>query len=175
MELTDAQFEKLKQRIKNVNSIDELMGKDGPLTSLAADIINGLLESERDIHLGYPPHAVEGHHSGNSRNGYSKKTVQSDRGPLELNIPRDRDGSFTPQVVPPHSRVLTGVENQVLSLYAVGMSTRDISEQLERLYGPLFLRRWSRRSPTVFSRACRNGRIVSSIQCMCSCFSMRFT
>jgi putative transposase len=136
MELTDAQFEKLKERVKNVNSIDELMGKDGPLSTLAADIINGILESERDVHLGYPHHAVEGHRSGNSRNGYSKKTVQSERGPLELKIPRDRDGSFTPQVIPPHSRVLTGVEDQVLALYAVGMSTRDISEQLERLYGP---------------------------------------
>jgi len=135
MELTDAQLEKLKQQAKNVKSIDELMGKNGLLSTLAADIINGLLESERDMHLGYPPHAVEGHHSGNSRNGYSKKTVQSDRGALELKVPRDRDGSFTPQVVPPHSRVLAGLEDQVLSLYAVGMSTRDISEQLEQLYG----------------------------------------
>ena len=136
MELTDAQLEKLKQLAKNVNSIEDLMGKNGLISTFTADIINSLLESERDIHLGYPSHAVEGRHSGNSRNGYSKKTVQGDRGPLELKIPRDRDGSFTPQVVPPHSRVLAGVEDQVLSLYAVGMSTRDISEQLERLYGP---------------------------------------
>jgi transposase-like protein len=136
MELIDAQFEKLKQQIKNVQSIDELMGKEGLLSQLAGDIINGLLEAERDAHLGYPPHAVEGHRSGNSRNGYSKKTVQSDRGPLALKIPRDREGSFTPLVVPPHSRVLTGVEDQVFALYAVGMSTRDISEQLAQLYGP---------------------------------------
>jgi transposase-like protein len=136
MEFTDAQLEKLKQLAKNVHSLNDLLGKDGLITAMTADIINSLLESERDIHLGYPPHAVEGHHSGNSRNGYSKKTVQSPRGPMELKIPRDRDGSFTPQLVPPHSRVLDGVEEQVLSLYAAGMSTRDISEQLERLYGP---------------------------------------
>jgi transposase-like protein len=127
MELTDAQFEKLKQQVKNVKTIDELMGKNGLLSTLAADIINGLLESERDMHLGYPSHAVEGHHSGNSRNGYSKKTVQSDRGSLKLKVPRDRAGSFMPQVVPPHSRVLAGVEDQVLALFAVGMSTREIS------------------------------------------------
>jgi transposase-like protein len=136
MELTDAQFEKLRQRIKDVQSIDELMGKQGLLSHLAADVINGLLEAERDVHLGYPPHAVEGQNSGNSRNGFSKKTVQSDRGPLTLKIPRDRDGSFTPQIVPPYSRVLAGLEDQVLALYSVGMSTRDISEQLAQLYGP---------------------------------------
>lgn len=136
MDLTEEQFERLKKEVQNVKTLDDLMGKDGLLTHLAGEIINGLLEGERDAHLGYPPHAPEGHHSGNSRNGFSKKTVQSPRGPLELKIPRDRDGSFTPALVPPHNRILNGVEEQVLSLYAVGMSTRDISEQLERLYGP---------------------------------------
>ena len=72
MELTKAQFEKFKRQIKGVQSIDEPMGKDGLLPKLAADMINRLIEAERDAHLGYPPHAIEGHHIGNSRNGYSK-------------------------------------------------------------------------------------------------------
>jgi transposase-like protein len=136
MELTDEQIEQLKKQVQEVHTLDDLMGKDGLLTQLAGSILNGLLEAERDAHLGYPPHAVYGHNKGNSRNGHSEKTVQSARGPLTLKIPRDRDGSFTPLIVPPHSRVLDGVEDQVLALYAVGMSTRDISEQLEKLYGP---------------------------------------
>jgi len=144
MELTDKQLKQLQEQVKNVKSVKDLMGKDGLLSQLAAEIINGLLDAERDVHLGYPPHAVDGHNTGNSRNGYSKKTVQSGRGPLELKVPRDRNGSFTPQIVPPHTRVLDGVEEQVLSLYAVGMSTRDISTQLEELYGPSI-------SPTLIS------------------------
>ena len=136
MELTNKQIKHLQEQVKNVKSVKDLMGKDGLLSQFAAEIINGLLETERDVHMGYPPHAVDGHNTGNNRNGYSKKTVQSERGPLKLRVPRDRDGSFTPQIVPPHTRVLDGVEEQVLALYAVGMSTRDISTQLEQLYGP---------------------------------------
>ena len=136
MELTDKQLKQLQEQVKNVKSVKDLMGKDGLLSQLAAEIINGLLETERDVHLGYPPHAVEGHNTGNNRNGYSKKTVQSERGPLKLKVPRDRDGSFAPKIVPPHTRVLDGLEEQVLALYAVGLSTRDISAQLEQLYGP---------------------------------------
>jgi len=136
MELTDKQLKQLQEQVKTVKSVKDLMGKDGLLSQLAAEIINGLLETERDVHLGYPPHAVEGHNTGNNRNGYSKKTVQSERGPLKLKVPRDRDGSFAPKIVPPHTRVLDGLEEQVLALYAVGLSTRDISAQLEQLYGP---------------------------------------
>ncbi len=145
MTLTEEQFNEIKQRIQNVQTVDDLMGKDGVLTEISSMVINTLLEAERDVHMGYPPHALEGHQPGNSRNGYSKKTVQSSRGPMALKIPRDRDGSFTPTLVPPHSRVLAGVEDQVLALYAVGMSTRDISEQLAQLYGPSI-------SPTLVSQ-----------------------
>ena len=135
MELTDEQFEKLKNQLKNVKSINDLMGKDGVITQMLGTAINAMLETERDDHLGYPPYAVHGRKSGNSRNGYSKKTVQSSRGPVELDVPRDRDGSFTPAVVPKHKQVLEEIEDKVLALYARGMSTRDISSQLEELYG----------------------------------------
>jgi putative transposase len=121
------------------------MGKDGLLTQMTSTIINSLLEAERDAHLGYPSHSVEGHNTGNSRNGHSKKKVQSTRGALDLQVPRDREGTFTPVIVPPHSRVLAGIEDQVLSLYAAGLSTRDISDQLERLYGSAI-------SPTMISQ-----------------------
>lgn len=145
MELTEKQLEILKKQVKEAKNIEDLMGKDGVLANLASTIINGLLEAERDVHLGYPPHAVEGNNTGNSRNGYSKKTVQSSHGKMPLKIPRDRDGSFSSILVPKHSRILQGLEDKVLALYAIGMSTRDISEQLEELYGPAV-------SPTVVSQ-----------------------
>ncbi len=136
MELTEEQLAQLKEQIRNATSLDDVMGKDGLINGLIGTILNGLLEAERDTHLGYPPHAVEGRGTGNSRNGYSKKTVKSTHGALDLKIPRDRDGSFTPTIIPPHRRVLGSLEDAVLALYAVGVSTRDISEQLEHLYGP---------------------------------------
>lgn len=145
MELSEEQLKQLQKQVSEVKSVEDLMGKDGLLTQLTSTILNGLLEAERDAHMGYPPHAVDGRNSGNSRNGHSKKKVQSARGSLDVKVPRDRDGSFTPTIVPPHSRVLAGVEDQVLSLYAAGMSTRDISDQLERLYGPTI-------SPTMISQ-----------------------
>ncbi|MBR9978364.1 MAG: transposase [Bacteroidetes bacterium] len=127
MELTEKQIKQLQDQVRNVKSVEDLMATDAPLSQLAGEIINGLLEAERDVHLGYPPHAMDGHHTGNSRNGYSKKTGQSARGPLTLKVLRDRNGSFAPLIVPSHTRVLDGVDEQVLSLYAPGMSTRDIS------------------------------------------------
>ncbi len=136
MELTQEQIAQLQEKIRNATSLDDVMGKDGLINDLIGTIVNGLLEAERDVHLGYPPHAVEGHGTGNSRNGFSKKTVKSARGALDVKIPRDRDGSFTPTLIPPHRRVLGSLEDAVLALYAVGVSTRDISEQLEHLYGP---------------------------------------
>jgi putative transposase len=135
VELTDEQFEKLKIQLNSVKSIDDLMGKDGVITQLLGTAINAMLEAERDDHLGYPPYAVDGRNSGNSRNGYSAKRVQSSRGPVDLQVPRDRDGTFTPMIVPPHQRVLDEIEDKVLALYARGMSTRDISGQLKELYG----------------------------------------
>ena len=76
---------------------------------------------------------------------FSKKTFKSTHGALDVKIPRDRDGSFTPTLIPPHRRVLGSLEDAVLTLYAVGVSTRDISEQLEHLHGPAI-------SPALVSR-----------------------
>jgi putative transposase len=145
LELTDEHIELLRAQVKDVDNVEALMSKNGPVAHLLSTIINGMLEAERDHHLGYPAHAVEGHHTGNSRNGYSKKTVQTTYGQIPLAVPRDRDGSFTPTVVPPHRRVLGTIEDAVLALYAIGVSTRDISEQLEQVYGPVI-------SPTLVSQ-----------------------
>jgi len=86
-------------------------------------------------HLGYVPHAVEGRGSGNSRNGKQAKTLQTESGPLEIEVPQDRTGAFEPQLVPKRQRRLEGFDEKVLALYARGLSTRDIQGHLEELYG----------------------------------------
>ena len=99
------------------------------------DILQEMLEAEMDVHLGYSKGEKPPATSDNTRNGYSSKTVRSELGPVELNIPRDRKGEYNPKIVPKYSRDVSGIEEKVISLYAKGMSTRDIHEQIKELYG----------------------------------------
>jgi len=82
-----------------------------------------MLEAEMDVTLGYSREEAQSKTTDNSRNGYSKKTVRSELGPIELNIPRDRKGEFGPKIVPKHKRDVSGIEEKVISLYARGLST----------------------------------------------------
>lgn len=79
-----------------------------------------------DSTLGYEKYGITNNSSNNSRNGYSKKTVKTELGPVEINIPRDRNGEFEPKIVPKHQRSVNGIEYKILSLYAAGMTTSDI-------------------------------------------------
>ena len=105
------------------------------LQAIFKEGVEHLLEAELDEHLGYEKYASTGRGSGNSRNGKSSKQLQTELGPIELEVPRDRNGSFEPKLVPRHSRVMAVVEEKIISLYAKGMSVRDISEQIEEIYG----------------------------------------
>lgn len=102
---------------------------------LLGDMIQGLLEGELEDELGYSKYDYHEKETDNSRNGYSKKTVRSSSGNIELDIPRDRNGEFEPQVVKKHQRDVSNIEDQVLSMYAKGMTTRDISTHLKSVYG----------------------------------------
>ena len=84
------------------------------------------LEAERTDHLGYEKHAVEGRDGGNSRNGRTRKRVKTDSGEVEIEVPRDRDASFDPKLVPKGRRRLPGFDDKVIALYARGMTTREI-------------------------------------------------
>ena len=95
--------------------------------------IEKMLEGELDAHLGYDKH--ESTPNKNSRNGYSKKKIKTEYGKTEINVPRDRDSSFDPVIVPKRSQLSSGVENVIISLYAKGMSNSDIEEQLQDVYG----------------------------------------
>jgi transposase-like protein len=96
--------------------------------------VEAALGGELDTHLGYAKHAPAGHHSGNSRNGYSRKTLKGDHGELDIAVPRDRNGSFEPQLLRKGQTRLTPFDDQILALYAKGMSTRDIVAMFKDMY-----------------------------------------
>lgn len=95
--------------------------------------IETMLEGELDSHLGYEKHS-KGKASTNSRNGYTSKTLRSKQGDVEIEVPRDRDSTFEPIVVPKRAKMIDGIENVIISLYAKGMSVSDIEEQLSEMY-----------------------------------------
>src|SRR5215216_1729785 len=112
---------------------EELSGPGGLLSQLAGRVVEAALEAEMTEHLGHPP---GGRPQGpNVRNGGTPKTVQSDLGPVDVRTPRDRDGSFAPQILPKRATRLAGLDEKVLGLYAGGMTVRDISADLSELYG----------------------------------------
>ena len=116
--------------IKDTNDIKDM------LKDLLSGTIQTMLEAEIE-------HELEGmlnilwkiRFTSNARNGHSKKTVRSEYGNIDLDIPRDRNAEFEPQIIPKYQREITGIEGQILSLYAKGMSNRDIEDHLNNLYG----------------------------------------
>jgi transposase-like protein len=134
MELTDEMIERLRQKMATATSYEDLMGKDGAIRELLSTGIEGLLEAELTAHLGYEKHNPAGRGSGNSRNGSSKKTVSTEHGPIDVAIPRDRNGEYDPIAVPKYESRLGRLEQIVISMYARGMSTRDIEAQVRDLY-----------------------------------------
>lgn len=113
----------------------QLLGLGGLLTQLTQRVLGRALDAELAEHLGYEKGDPAGRGSGNSRNGTSAKTVLTDIGAVPVKVPRDRAGTFTPQIVPTHARRLAGFNEQVISLYARGMTVRDIQAHLAHIYG----------------------------------------
>jgi putative transposase len=127
--------ELVEELMKCIRSPGDMFGPEGLFQRLKGALMERLLEAEMAEHLGYEKSDAEGRKSGNSRNGYSHKTVQTESGPVDIRVPRDRAGTFEPQLVAKHQRRLEGFDDKVLSLYARGMSVRDIQSQLLELYG----------------------------------------
>lgn len=126
--------EQVKQFIKD-NEIQSVEDIQNVLKDMFAEALQGMLEAEMDNHLGYQKHEDAKKETTNRRNGHSTKTVRSDYGQVELEVPRDREGDFDPVIVKKGQRNVTGIEDQVIALYAKGVSTRDIQAHLEQLYG----------------------------------------
>ena len=127
--------ELLEELLKNASKPEDLLGPDGLLHQLKGALMERMLEAEMSAHLGYEANEAKGRKTGNSRNGHTSKTVETETGPVEVRVPRDRNGKFEPKIVPKHRRRLDGFDDKVLALYSRGMSTRDIQGHLRELYG----------------------------------------
>lgn len=125
----------IDQLLADCDSPEDILGEAGLLKQLTKKVAERALEAEMEAHLGYAPNDATGNNSGNSRNGKTKKSVRSTNGEVELNIPRDRNGSFDPKLVRKGERQLNGFDERIVALYARGMTTRDIQAYLEEAYG----------------------------------------
>ena len=125
----------IDQLLEGCDSPEDILGEAGLLKQLTKKVAERALNAEMEQHLGYAKHAPEGKNSGNSRNGKSSKKLRSVHGEIELDIPRDRNGSFEPKLVKKGEKQLNGFDDRIISLYARGMTTRDIQAHFEESYG----------------------------------------
>ena len=114
---------------------EEIVGENGLLKQLTKAILERALNAEMTEHLGYEKHDPVGYKSGNARNGKSRKTIKGEFGEVELETPRDRAGTFEPKIIGKHQTRFTGFDKKILSMYARGLSTRDIQSHLQEIYG----------------------------------------
>jgi putative transposase len=127
-----------KEQVKSFvrdNNLKTMADVQSALKELFADTLQEMLEAELEHDLGYAKHEVASKETTNSRNGKSKKTITSEYGEQEILVPRDRNGEFEPVIVKKHQSNVTGIEEQIVALYAKGVSTRDIQDHLANLYG----------------------------------------
>lgn len=127
-----------KEQLRQIIAENEIQNVGDVYTLLKdsfKDLLQELLEAEMDVSIGYTKNSKYGIDSENKRNGHSPKTVKSQYGEFQLEIPRDRDGIFEPKIIPKYQRDISGIEEKIISLYARGLSTRDIHDQLQDLYG----------------------------------------
>lgn len=132
MEIKDELIDEL---IKGYKSPEDIIGENGLLKQLTKAVLERCMQGELTHHLGYAKHEIKGRHSGNSRNGSSKKTVICEQGEIPVKTPRDRQGTFQPQILPKGQTRFNGFDDKIISLYARGMTTRDIQSHLEEIYG----------------------------------------
>jgi putative transposase len=127
--------ELLDELLSDYETPEDLIGKDGILDQLKKAVMERALGAELTEHLGYEEGDPSGKGSGNSRNGYSSKRVTTDTGQVDIDVPRDRAGTFEPQLVKKRQTRLPGFDEKVISMYARGMTVREIRGHLEELYG----------------------------------------
>lgn len=127
--------ELLDALMKDYKKPEDLIGENGLLKQLTKKLLERAMQAELTEHLGYEKHAPTGNNSGNSRNGSYSKTVKGDFGNLAVTVPRDRKASFDPIILPKGESRFTGFDDKIISMYARGMTTRDIQAHLEEIYG----------------------------------------
>lgn len=124
----------LDELLKNYKNPEDLIGKNGIIKQLTRSLLERAMNAEMTDHLGYEKHSPKGKNTGNSRNGHSKKTILSDSDKMDLKVPRDRRGDFNPQIIKKRQSRFDGFDDKIISLYARGMTTREIQGHLEEIY-----------------------------------------
>lgn len=127
--------EKVQAELSKAESMDDFFGKEGIFAKLFANTMEQMLEAELSDHLGYERYEAQGRNSGNNRNGHYERKIRTSNGDVEIQVPRDRNGSFEPQILPKYGKNTSELEEKILGLYARGVSTRDIQDTLHELYG----------------------------------------
>jgi putative transposase len=120
--------------LKDYKKPEDLIGENGLLKQLTKQLLERAMAAELTEHVGYEKHDPGGNNSGNSRNGKSAKTIKGSFGRLPLAVPRDRNGTFEPQIIEKHQTRFTGFDENIISLYSRGLTTREIQEHLEEIY-----------------------------------------
>ncbi len=124
----------IDQLLKDYQKPEDVLGENGLLKQFTKAILERAMQAELTHHLGYSKHDPEGYNSGNSRNGTGKKKLKGDFGELPIEVPRDRQATFEPQIVPKGQTRFDGFDDKIISLYARGLSTREIGAHLEEIY-----------------------------------------
>lgn len=127
--------EEVQKELAKAKSMDDFFGKEGIFARLFATTIETMLETELSEELGYEPYEAKGKNSGNSRNGHYPKKVRTSAGETTIQVPRDRNGDYEPQVVKKRVANTNELEDKIIAMYAKGMSVRDIQDTLKELYG----------------------------------------
>src|SRR5436309_8199924 len=120
--------------LKDYKKTEDIIGENGLLKQLTKQLLERAMAAELTEHVGYEKHEAAGNKSGNSRNGKSAKTLKGSFGTMPIEVPRDRNGTFEPQIIEKHQTRFTGFDQNIISLYARGLSTREIQEHLEEIY-----------------------------------------
>ena len=128
-------LEIIQEELSKAESMDDFFGREGIFARLFAGTLEQMLEAELSEHLGYERYEAAGRKSGNNRNGGYGKKVRTSNGEVEIQVPRDRNGSFEPKIVPKYGNTTNELEEKILGMYAKGVSTRDIQDTLAELYG----------------------------------------
>lgn len=127
--------EEVQKELGTAKSMDDFFGREGIFARLFAKTMEQMLEAELSEQLGYEPYEVKGRNSGDSRNGSYPKKLRSSNGEVTIQVPRDRNGEFEPQIVKKHTANTNELEDKIIGMYAKGLSVRDVQDTLQEMYG----------------------------------------
>ena len=133
--ITMPSAEEVQRALAGVENMDDFFGKDGVFARLFGETLTQMMQGELTAQLGYEPYAAQGRNSGNSRNGSYPKTVRTSNGEVEVEVPRDRNGDYEPQILKKYQTSSNELEDKIVAMYAKGMTTRDIEDHLRDMYG----------------------------------------